>query len=369
MKRKSFILGSAAATASLPLLSRLSRADVETLKAAAAAKGIVFGANYRDVNLLADNPDLAKLTMDQCALIESGHSFQWYQLRPSPTTFKWDKADAFVNWGQSHGLKIAECHLLWHKSFAHWLPGYLNSSNWRDVLTNHIQTVVGRYAGKIYYWVVVNESIQIKDGRPDGLRNSIWIQQGGQDVIDLAFRTAGAADPKALLVYNDYGVEEDSPNNAQKRKVLYNMVQGMLQRGVPIHAVGIQGHLNGARDFQGAGLHGFIDDLGKLGLKVFVTELDTGDDQLPADENQRDTQMARVYKAFLDTILAHKNVNTIVQWSLADKYFWRNDWGSGKGRSHRSDGLPDRGLPFGNNLEPTPIFNAMLESFQAAPAR
>lgn len=370
MKRQSFIVGTAAALTSAPLLAQLACADAapQTLKAAASAKGIVFGANYRDVDLLTSDTAFAQLTVDQCALIESGRSFQWAQLRPSPTSFSFDKADAFVDWGQSHALKIAECHLVWHRSYPKWLPGYLNPSNWRDVLTNHIRTVVSRYAGKMYYWVVVNEAIQIKDGRPDGLRTSFWIQNGGQEVIDLAFRTAAQADPKAQLVYNDYGVEQDSPNSEQKRKVLYNMVQGMKSRGVPIHAVGIQAHLDGAKDYKGAGLGKFIDDLGALGLKVFVTELDTGDDELPSDENGRDTTMAKVYRAFLDTVLPHKNVTTIVQWSLADKYFWRNDW-SPNGRGHRPDGEPDRGLPFGSNLEPTPIFYSMIDAFTAAPSR
>jgi endo-1,4-beta-xylanase len=368
MKRQSFILGSAAAMAAGPLLSRLAWADAETLRAAAAAKGIVYGSNYRDIDLLTANPDLAELTVKQCALIESGRSFQWLATRPSPTTFDFAKADAFVNWGTSRGLKIAECHLLWHRGQPKWLAGYLNSSNWRDLLANHVHTVVSRYAGKIHYWVVVNEAIQIKDGRSDGLRNSDWIQLGGQEVIDLAFRTAGTADPKAQLIYNDYSIEADTPNNEQKRKVLLAMIAGMKERGVPIHGVGIQAHLNGSRDFQGAGLGNFIEDIGKMGLKVYVTELDTGDDQLPSDENGRDVTMAKIYKTFLDIVLAHKNVDTVVQWSLTDKYFWRNDWRP-DGPGHRPDGRADRGVPFGTNMEPTPIFNAILDAFHSAPAR
>ena len=368
MKRQSFLLGSAAALAAAPLLRRLAAADAaQALKAAAAAKGITYGANFRDIDLLTGDPAFAKLSVDQLSLIETGRSFQWAQLRPSPTAFSFAKADAFVDWGERHGLAIAECHLVWHHSYPKWLPGYLNSSNWREVLTNHIHTVVSRFAGKMRYWVVVNEAIQPKDGRADFLRDSFWFRLGGQEVIDLAFRTAAAADPKAQLIYNDYNVEVDSPNNAEKRKILLDMISGMKQRDVPIHGVGIQAHLNGSRDFQGAGLHKFIDDIGAMGMKVYVTELDTGDDQLPSDEAQRDTAMARVYKAFLDTVLSHKNVDTIVQWSLADKYFWRNDWGQGRG--HRPDGQPDRGLPFGFDLEPTPIYNAVLEAFQAAPSR
>ena len=369
MKRQSFLLGSAAALAAAPYLRRAAFADTaQTLKAAAAAKGIVYGSNVRDLGVLTQDPSFVDLTVNQCALIEAGHTFQWYQLRPSPTSFNFSQADAFVDFAQNHHLLVGECHLIWHHSTAKWLPGYLTASNWRDVMTNHIKTVVGRYAGRMYYWVVVNESIQLKDGRPDGLRDTIWTRLGGQDAIDLAFRTAAEADPKAQLVYNDYGVEDDSAQSPEKRKVLLNMVQGMKSRGVPIHAVGIQGHLNGAREYRGAGLGPFIDSLGQMGVKVFVTELDTGDDTLQGDPGSRDGTMAKVYSSFLNTVLAHKNVTTVVSWSLSDKYFWRNNW-QPNGQGHRSDGQPDRGVPFGSNLEPTAIQQAMLAAFNAAPKR
>jgi endo-1,4-beta-xylanase len=370
MRRHSFILGSAAALASAPLLERLAAraAAVQSLKTVAASKGIVFGSNVRDVDLLTADPAFASLTADQCAVVEGGHSFQWAQLRPSPTTFNFAKADELASWAQDHSMKLCECHLMWHHSFPKWLPGYLNSSNWRDLLSNHIKTVCSRYAGKMYYWVVVNEAVQLKDGRPDGLRNKLWTAVGGQDAIDLAFTTAGAADPKAQLVYNDYGLEQDDPNNIEKRKVVLKMVQGMKSRGVPIHAVGLESHLNGGQDFQGAGLGQFIDDLGSMGVKTFVTELDTGDEQLPSDAAARDATMATLYKKFLETILPHKSVTTIVLWSLSDKYFWRNGW-TDNAKGKRSDGLPQRGMPFGTSLEPTAIYNAMLEAFQAAPTR
>ena len=75
MKRQSFILGTAAAAfAASPLLNRLSaRADTaQTLKAAAAAKGIVYGSNVRDLDLLTGDAAFAAFTVQQCALIEAG---------------------------------------------------------------------------------------------------------------------------------------------------------------------------------------------------------------------------------------------------------------------------------------------------------
>lgn len=55
------------------------------------------------------------------------------------------------------------------------------------MMLNHIKTVVGRYAGKIHFWTVVNEAVEPSDGRSDGLRNTPWLRLLGPDYIDMAF--------------------------------------------------------------------------------------------------------------------------------------------------------------------------------------
>ena len=80
-------------------------------------------------------------------------------------------------------------------------------------------------------------------GSPADLRKSFWYEQMGPDYIDLAFRTARAADPHAKLTYNDYGVEYDNENNAERRRLILELLRGMQKRGVPLDAVGIQSHV------------------------------------------------------------------------------------------------------------------------------
>ena len=366
MNRQSFLLTSASALAGLPIFGGPALAGVTSLGAAAAAKGAVYGTNIEG-DLINSAPELVCLMTDQCRLAINGIAFEWRALRPTPTTFDFTKADAFAAWTQRVGLQLGECHLMWHRGQAAWQHGFVNAANWRNVLVDHISTVVSRYAGKMDYWVVVNEAIRLKDGRPDGLRDQAWTQLGGQEAIDLAFRTAAAADPTAQLVYNDDDLEEGTPSTIAKRKVLLDMVRGMRSRGVPIHAVGMQGHLVGNRPFKGVGLGAFIDDLNAAGVKVFVTELDADDGGLPADDS-RDTTIADVYKNFLDIVLARKNVTRVVQWSLAEKYYWRNGWVP-DGKGMRRDRQPNRGLPFGSVLEPTPIYQAVLLAFESAPNR
>src|SRR5215472_7439616 len=85
-----------------------------------------------------------------------------------------------------------------------WFGGTVTKENARQILTEHIRTVAGRYARRLHSWDVVNEAIDAKSDRPDGLRKSPWFDLIGPDYIDIAFRTAREADSKALLTYNDY---------------------------------------------------------------------------------------------------------------------------------------------------------------------
>ena len=134
-----------------------------------------------------------------------------------------------------------------------------------SALINHITQVATHYKGKIYAWDVVNEAFA-DDGR--GSRRDSNLQRTGNDWIEVAFRTARAADPAAKLCYNDYNTDDWSH---AKTQAVYNMVKDFKARGVPIDCVGFQAHLGTSLpgDFQ-ANLQRFAD----LGVDVQLTELD-----------------------------------------------------------------------------------------------
>src|SRR6202012_3992778 len=101
----------------------------------------------------------------------------------------------------------------------------------------------GHFTGRMHSWDVVNEAIEIADGRADGLRNTNWLKRFGPRYIDDAFHAAHEADPAALLVYNDYGLESDTPDHDARRAAVLKLLEGMIARGVPIGALGLQGHI------------------------------------------------------------------------------------------------------------------------------
>jgi len=125
--------------------------------------------------------------------------------------------------------------------------------------------VAGRYAGKIHSWDVVNEAVQITDGREDGLRDSPWLKLLGPEYIEIAFRTARTTDAKALLTYNDYGIEGEDEASGKKRAAVLVLVQGLKAKGL-VDAVGVQSHISAGTAY-GAGLRGFLKTVSGMGYR------------------------------------------------------------------------------------------------------
>ena len=134
-------------------------------------------------------------------------------------------------------------------------------------MKTHIEMVVGRYRGKVASWDVVNE---VLDDTAPYLRPSSWEKLAGPEFIGLAFEWAHAADPDALLVYNDYNVELP-----RKREKLLRLIRELQGKHVPLGAIGIQGHWEVDR-IPLREIEELLTAMNRLSLKVMVSELDLG---------------------------------------------------------------------------------------------
>jgi endo-1,4-beta-xylanase len=365
--RRQFLQQSAAAASltALPIRA-LGPLEPATLRAAAAPRGLLVGCCVHAQTLRTDAAYTA-LVKQQMSILVAETEMKFGPLRPTPTTFFFDDADYIVHFAEQNGMKMRGHNFVWHRQLPPWFASYVTPRNAEQVLVNHIQTVAGRYKGRIQSWDVVNEAIQVSDGLPNGLRNSPW-QKVLPGYIDIAFRTARQADPHALLTYNDYDIEGEDPASAAKRAAVLALVRGMQQRGVPIDAVGIQSHIHAGPKADGSHTYGpaltkFMSDVQALGLKMMLTEMDVNDRDLPADIPTRDRAVADLYASYLDTTLANPAVLALLTWGITDKYTWLNHEGA------RKDGQPERCLPFDADMKPTPAFDAELHALQHAPHR
>jgi endo-1,4-beta-xylanase len=331
-----------------------------SLASAARRSGRLYGAAAEPGPLEADG-QFADLFRQQCAILTAENALKWNALRPSIDRYDFRDADRLAAFASAAGLAMHGHGLVWHEALPAWFDGAVDASNARRLLGEHIGAVVGRYAGFIRSWDV-NEAVERNDHRADGLRRSPWLELVGPDYLDFSFRAAHAADPRAILTLADYGLEYDDVSwMVEKRETMLELLAGMKQRGVPIHALALQGHLDGARPPAfGDGLSRFFEAVARLGLKIFVTELDVDDQALGGDVAERDAVVANVYRGFLTTILRQPAVRMVVTWGLSDRYTSKSTF------SPRPDGSPVRPLPFDRSLAPKPASLAMVTAFDAA---
>ncbi len=214
------------------------------------------------------------------------NALKWESVHPKPDAYDFEAADRYVDFGERNHMAIIGHTLVWHSQTPKWV--FQNDKGEpvdRETLLNrmhdHIQTVVGRYKGRIKGWDVVNEALE-EDG---SFRQSPWMKIIGEEYIAKAFEYAHEADPSAELHYNDYSLE-----NEPKRNGAVALVTKLKAQGLPITAVGIQGHVKlnwPSPEQEEAAINAFA----KLGVKVMITELDI--DVIPATQANRSAEITQ----------------------------------------------------------------------------
>jgi endo-1,4-beta-xylanase len=326
-----------------------------SLKAHAAQRGFLYGCAV-NTTLLAQDEAYARLIRGQANVVVAENAMKWSALRPTLETYRFDEADSLLAFAEANRMKVRGHTLCWHRQLPTWFGREATPANARGLLTAHIQQVAGRYAGRMHSWDVVNEAVLVSDGRADGLRDSPWLRLVGADYIEVAFETARAADPQALLTYNEYGIEGEDEASERKRAAVLVLLRRLTARKVPLDAVGVQSHVMAGSKY-GAGLVAFLAAVRGLGLQVMLTEMDVNDREWPANEDARDAAVADTYGSYLDLTLRDSAVRVVMTWGITDRSTWLNT------EDARPDKLPERCLPFDRNDRPKKAFFAMRNSF------
>ena len=331
-------------------------AEAASLGAHAAARGLLFGFAV-NTRMLASDARYAQIVREQATILVAENAMKFWAMRPSENVYKFEEADALVAFGDENKIKVRGHNLMWHQ-MPQWFERGATAESARRILVEHIERVVARYAGRVHSWDVVNEGIQISDGRADGLRASQWLKLVGDDYIELAFRTARAADPQALLTYNEYGIEAEGAESEQKRQAVLMLLRRLKARNVPVDALGIQSHISaGGRAAYGAGLKRMIAEAEGLGLQVFLTEMDMNDSALPRDVAVRDRETAAVAGRYLDAALSERAVKAVLMWGVNDPQTWLNG-----AKYARADHLPQRPLLFDEQFGAKPAYFAVRDA-------
>jgi len=351
-----------------PLLSAAETAPVpvDSLKAAFGKRFAIGtaipGTNLRDAE--------KTLLFKHFSTVTPENSLKPQPVHPEENRYEFGACDALMEMARSNGLTVNGHTLIWHSQCPNWFFTDNGKPAERELvlkrMREHIAGVAGHYAGKVASWDVVNEAID--DGR-EYLRKSKWLSSIGEDFIAEAFISARKADPKAELIYNDYGIEQ-----GPKYEKALRLIRDLKKRNAPITGVGIQGHWILDRvPFKS--IEEAIMAFHAEGLKISITELDidvvprkgfgadintrengTGDpysDGLPPEVQKR---LADQYAQLFALFLNHSDkMSRVTLWGLHDGRSWLN------GFPRRRTNHP---LLFDRQSKPKPALSAIMKLAQ-----
>jgi endo-1,4-beta-xylanase len=328
-----------------------------TLRLRAESRGLLYGAcgSHR---ALAEDSEYARHFAAECGILVPENDLKMGPLRPTPERFDFERSDWLAEFATKHGMKLRGHTLVWHNQLPKWFEAVATAGNARQLMESHIREVAGRYRGRMHSWDVVNEAIDPKSGRPDGLRKTPWLERLGPEYLEMAFHAAAEADPKAMLVYNDFGLDYDQPDQQARRVAVLGLLRRLKKGGVPLHAFGTQAHLSANNaNFKAETVKRFFGEVAELGLKILITELDVKDNGLPEEFADRDAAVARHYESYLNAALANKVVIAVLTWGLSDRYTWLSR------QTTRPSGTGGRCMPLDREFQRKPAWDAMARAF------
>jgi len=310
-----------------------------TLAAAAALSGRTIGAAVEYWPLVGD-PAYPAVLAEQFSGVVPANELKWNYVQTGPETWDFTQADTIIAFAEASGQRVKGHALLWYYIWPDWLDEDISAPEFRGLIATLISEVMTRYRGRVTEWDVVNEALAW-DG---SLAQSSYRDLLGEDFIADAYRAAAAADPDARLFYNDFGVETINA----KSDGMYALVSDLLERGVPLHGVGLQTHLVAGEAPTVAELRANIARFTALGLAVHISEMDVQIKDLAGADADRLLAQALVYHRVVTACVQEPGCEEILFWGFTDAWSWIDTWYG-----------EDDPLLFDESYAPKPAFHAV----------
>lgn len=253
--------------------------------------------------------------------------FYWGQYEVEEGKTNEDSLMQTAKYLQERGVKTKGHPLCWHTVCADWLMKYSNEEIMKKQLAR-IEREVTNFKGVIDMWDVINEVVIMPVfDKYDNAVTRICKDKGRIQLVKEVFEMAKSCNPDATLLINDFNTSE----------AYVILLEGLLEAGVPITAIGIQSHQH--QGFWGVDkIHDVLDRYSKFGLPIHFTEntLISGDLMPPEIVDLNDWQVeewpstpegeerqAREIEIMYRELFNHPLVEAITTWDFTDEC-WLN---------------------------------------------
>ena len=248
--------------------------------------------------------------------------FYWGQYEPVEGKTAYAETMAAAKWLREKGVQVKGHPLCWHTVCANWLLQYANEEILRRQL-ERIRREVTAYKGVIDMWDVINEVVIMPVfDKYDNAITRVCKEMGRIRLVKEVFAAAKESNPDGVLLINDF-------NTSVSYEIL---LEGLLEAGVPISAIGIQSHQH--QGYWGLEkLNDVLERFSRFGLPIHFTEntlvsgdimpahiVDLNDWQVdswpttPEGEARQAREMAEMYSV----LFAHPMVEAITTWDFVD---------------------------------------------------
>lgn len=291
-----------------------------------------FPVDFREFEGVPDDLTFyGQVAREHATLMVAETSLKWRNSEPQAGELRFDLADAELSWAKDNGFDVKAHVLLWgnappvasgsgtpewlREQFPEPVLNQEDADQLRELIRERVETVVGRYRGRIDVWEVTNEMLNPL--------TSWFATRLGPTIVDEAFRWARKADPGAELVYNEWISEIFTGLPGPDATAVRDRVIELLDAGVPIDALGQQGHFAPGLVNVGVDVdlsqRTRVDDyaealntLAETGLPIHITEVTFA---APEDPEKRAAQAEAIMRVWW----GHESVEEIIFWSLWNK--------------------------------------------------
>ena len=253
------------------------------------------------------------------------NAFKWRSMEYRQGEISYDTVDAILEWADENEIPVRGHCVYWGvPNFVHpWLKT-MNDEELTKALKNRAMSGPGHYKGRFAEYDLNNEMVH----------SNYYEQRLGPDITKKMAQWVKEADPETPLFVNDYDILTGNRLDDYIRQI-----KSLREQGVPIEGIGVQGHLHGDT-FEPQALKNALDELGKLNLKIRVTEFNMPGQRskyynkrdvelTPEEEKRKAENLVEYYRI----CFAHPAVDGILMWGFWEEANWipcsslyKKDW-------------------------------------------
>jgi GH35 family endo-1,4-beta-xylanase len=253
------------------------------------------------------------------------NALKWHAMERRQGEVNYLTVDAILKWTEQHDIPLRGHNVFWGvpNMVQDWQKA-MNDDELRRTVEARARDVARRYRGRFAEYDLNNEM----------LHGNYYEQRLGPDITRDMVSWMRGEDPQAVLYLNDYDIL-----TGRRVDDYAAQIRQLLDQGVPIGGIGVQGHLHGD-SFDPVALRAALDRLAPFKLPIRVTEFNfpgqrskyysRRDARLTDEEEQA---KARGLTDYYRICFAHPAVDGILMWGFWEGANWipasslyRRDW-------------------------------------------